>query len=115
MRIHEEDCDITMPRFEDVVTELDAIGYPIREKFIPSDSEMLAKMWISLVEISATLGRILRIHYRVDGPKPTVEDINSSARDLQFCKPRDILGDSSSVLAKLHAYHVELFYEYALF
>lgn len=111
MRIHHEDCDVAMPGAEDILNNLDSIPLPTRGKFIPLESETLAKMWINLVEISATLGRILRIHYRVIGPKPVVEDINNYAEELRYCKPQQTLGDNASDLLRLHAYHVELFYE----
>ncbi|RFU27236.1 hypothetical protein B7463_g9113, partial [Scytalidium lignicola] len=111
MRIHQEDCDIPMPEAEDILSSLNTIPVQTREKFIPSDSEMLAKMWINLVEISATLGRILRIHYRVNGSKPAPEDINNSAKELHYCRPLEILGEDASDLLRLHSYHVELYYE----
>jgi len=68
-------------------------------------------MWINLVKISATLGSILSIHYRVNGPKPVVEDIDTSAEELRCCRPREVVKDDASPLLLLHAYHVELFYE----
>ena len=111
MRIHHEDCDVPMPGAEDILNNLNNIPFRIRGKFIPLESELLAKMWINLVEISATLGRILRIHYRVIGPKPVIEDINNHAEELRDCRPRQILTDDASELLHLHEYHVELFYE----
>jgi hypothetical protein len=111
MRIHHDDCDIPLPRPEDLLSDLGAIPNQARTKFIPAESEVLAKMWISLVKISASLGKILRIHYRVNGSKPTVEDITASHEDLLSCKPREPLLDSASDLLLLHGYHVELFYE----
>jgi hypothetical protein len=68
-------------------------------------------MWINLVKISATLGKILRIHYRVNGPKPTVEDVDTSTEELRHCKPQEVQKGNASGLLLLHAYHVELFYE----
>jgi hypothetical protein len=69
-------------------------------------------MWVSLVEISAALGKILRTHYSVNGPKPTVDDINNSAEEVRSCRPPNLLVYDSSDLIRLHSYHIELFYEY---
>jgi hypothetical protein len=113
MRIHHEDCDIPMATAEDILDNLRVIPTQTRDKFVPPESEMFSKMWINLVEISSTLGRILRIHYRVNGPKVVAEDIHNSAEDLRYCKPQGIHKSNASELLRLHAHHVELFYEFA--
>ena len=111
MRIHHEDCDVPMPTAEDIIKDLDSIPVQTRNKFVPSESEMLSKMWINIVEISSTLGRILRTHYRVNGPKAMAEDIHDSAEDIRYCKPRGLHVSNRSEILRLHAFHVELFYE----
>ncbi|KAG0652791.1 Cutinase transcription factor 1 beta [Hyphodiscus hymeniophilus] len=111
MRIHHEDCDLPMPTSDDILNNLGRIPIQTRNEFIPTEAEMLSKMWINLVEISSTLGRILRIHYRVNGPKANAEDIHSSAEDLRYCRPRESHISNASELLRLHAFHVELFYE----
>jgi hypothetical protein len=112
MRIHHEDCDVPLPGPQDILNNIRAIPASTRIKFIPPESERLATMWITLVKISATLGKILRIHYRANSPKPVVEDIKASAEDLLDCKPQEFLNNDTSHLVLLHAYHVELFYQY---
>lgn len=111
MRIHHEDCDTPLPSSEDILNNLISIPTETRDKFIPSESNMLARMWINLVKISASLGTILRIHYRVNGPKQVPDDIEASAKELRDCKPREVLGSNASHQLLLHAYHVELFFE----
>jgi hypothetical protein len=111
MRIHHDDCDISLPCSEDILDNLRTIPSQTREKFTPVESDALAQMWIDLVKISASLGKILRIHYCVNGPKPTIEDINTPYEELRSCRPRKGLRDDASDLLLLHAYHVELFYE----
>jgi hypothetical protein len=111
MRIHHDDCDVPMPTAEDIVNNLDTIPVHIRGKFVPAESEILSKMWINLVEISATLGHILRIHYRVNGPRPLVEDLHNSAEELRHCRLGETIQDNASDLVRLHEYHVQLFYE----
>jgi hypothetical protein len=111
MRIHPDDCDVPLPGYVDILNNLETIPIQTRDKFIPTESETLAKMWINLVKISATVGKILRIHYRVNGPKPTVEDIDTSTEELRYCRPQEVQRGNASGLLLLHAYHVELFYE----
>ncbi|KAE9376219.1 hypothetical protein N431DRAFT_404413 [Stipitochalara longipes BDJ] len=111
MRIHHDDCDVPLPRDEDIINNLETIPLDTKNKFIPIDSKALAGMWINLVEISSSLGKILRVHYRVSGLKPTIEDINASSEELRSHKPREAHRDSASELLLLHGYHVELFYE----
>jgi hypothetical protein len=111
MRIHHDDCDVHLPREEDILNNLETVPPETKNKFIPSESKALAGMWINLVEISSSLGKILRIHYRVNGFKPTFDDINASAEELRACKPREDHTNSASELVLLHGYHVDLFYE----
>jgi hypothetical protein len=111
MRIHHDDCDVPKPSSEDIFNELGAIPKRARDKFVPAESNLLAKMWIDLVKICATLGKILRIHYCVAGAKPTIEEIDASAEELRACRPHKAFNDNSSDLLLLHIYHVELFYE----
>jgi hypothetical protein len=111
MRIHHDDCDVPLPREEDILNNLETVPPETKNKFIPSESKALAGMWINLVEISSSLGKILRIHYRVNGFKPRFDDINASSDELRVCKPREDHTSSASELVLLHGYHVDLFYE----
>ena len=75
MRIHGDDCDMPMTAAGDITEGLEGISIEAKRKYIPSDSGTLAQFWIRLVRISTALGNILRFHYRANGPKPSVEDI----------------------------------------
>jgi Fungal specific transcription factor domain len=111
LRIHHDDCDIPLPGFEDIINDIQATPAQTRAKFIPTESEVLAKMWINLVRISDSLGKILRIHYLVNGVKPSIGEIDASYKDLRACKPQEALTNNVSHHLLLHGYHVELFYE----
>lgn len=110
-RIHHEDCDIAAPIADDVLNNLVAVTDKTRKRFIPPDSAALADMWISLVRISDNLGKILRIHYSVKGPRSNIEDVDASAQELRSCKPQLDFEDNTSDSVLLNAYHIELFYE----
>jgi hypothetical protein len=114
MRIHHEDCDIVMPELEDILSDIEAVSSEAKNKFIPPHWEMLGNMWLDLVKISATLGGILRVHYRANGPKPVGDDIDKCAEELQYCRPSTIPVNNTSNILRLHAYQLELFYECAL-
>ena len=116
MRIHDDDCDVPMPIAEDVTNELEKIPSRVHNKFLPTESTELAKMWIRLVGISVSLGNILRTHYRPKGPRPGVEDIENCAAELRsFVKGHDtsVWNDSCDVILRLHGYQLDLFYECA--
>jgi len=111
MRIHHEDCDVPMPNASDILSDFGRVSDKHREKFIPSDCEPLAAMWVRFVQISDSLGNILRAHYRVSGPRPNLETVEHLADLLQECAQVNHLPESSSDLLRLHAYQVELFYQ----
>ncbi|CAK7199904.1 hypothetical protein SEUCBS139899_002591 [Sporothrix eucalyptigena] len=125
MRIHDEDCDVPLPVREDL--EADFVeGLQLEEELggfhhlLPSRSQAsaLARMWLRMVTISALLGRIVRAHYRVQGPPPRREDIDNYERELQICASEDTSTDDGSDGTDnlpddhllLHQYHVDLFY-----
>ncbi|KIW35301.1 uncharacterized protein PV07_02004 [Cladophialophora immunda] len=111
MRIHHEDCDVPMPTAGDVLFDLQQIPNDYLEKFIPLKYEPLAAMWVRFVHTSHALGNILRAHYRVKGPRPSLEAVDTLAEELQECALHDQLPDDSSDLLRMHAYQVELFYQ----
>ena len=113
MRINHEDCDMPMPTAEDLLKELDIISPQAKSKFIPADTETLTHMWIRHVKISVALGSILRIHYRANGPEPGVEDIQKCAEELQLCAEGYMDEDKMTDALRVHAYQLQLFYEWA--
>ncbi|KAL7794297.1 hypothetical protein V8C37DRAFT_409332 [Trichoderma ceciliae] len=94
MRIHNEDCDTSVPVVEDVLDELESVTDPARSKFLPTESRALAEMWIRLVRICDTLGNILRVHYR-----------------LQALAKDDVVSDRSSESLSIHACQIDLLYQ----
>ncbi|KAF5614147.1 cutinase transcription factor 1 beta [Fusarium subglutinans] len=83
MRIHSEDCDLPFPTSQDVLQELECVADEAKRRFIPADSAALTSLWLRLVRISDVLGGILRLHYRVSGPDPTVDDIDKYAQQIE--------------------------------
>ena len=111
MRIHDEDCDAPFPQIGDILHELTAVATTAREKFLPTacQSESLAGMWISLVKLSAVLGQVQRSHYRVNGPRPSVKDIDIYSLELQNCMVQEEMDMDDHLL--LNKYQLELFYQ----
>ncbi|KAK5036637.1 hypothetical protein LTS07_002364 [Exophiala sideris] len=114
MRIHQEDCDVPLPAAEDITKELNTISLQARDKYMPPDAEILARMWTRFVNISAVLGSILRIHYRVQGHKPDVDEMNVYAQALDGCADTENLSNHFNHNTRLHAYQLELFYQAAI-
>ncbi|KAJ5108668.1 hypothetical protein N7456_005343 [Penicillium angulare] len=112
MRIHDEDCDAVFPCADDVLHELQLISVEARQKFIPEDIGYLSGMWVQLVKTSAVLGRILRSHYRLKGPKPSFEEIDALAAELHECQPTLATAMyATSDIALVHEYHLQIFYQ----
>jgi hypothetical protein len=112
MRIHDEDCDVALPCTRDLLDEFEVLSAHATREFIPPGVDGLADMWVQLVRVSAALGRIMRTHYRLKGPKPGVEDIDELAADLDDCQPGATVGiQGTSDVLLLHEYHLQLFYQ----
>jgi hypothetical protein len=111
MRIHSEDCDTPLPVAQDILDELESVSTPARDKFIPLDSGVLAKMWIRLVKISDILGGILRLHYRANGPTPCIRDMDRYAAELQDCFREELLSEDMSDILRGQAYQLGLFHQ----
>ncbi|KAJ5214910.1 hypothetical protein N7468_010589 [Penicillium chermesinum] len=115
MRIHDEDHDVKLPVMSDILNEFHTVSPEAQRQFLPPDLDKLADIWISLVKISDTLGRILRMHYRLKGPKPGVNDIDSLFHELYACQPPPLsaLLDTSDIV-RLHDCHIQIFHQAAL-
>lgn len=111
MRVHDEDCDVPMPSRADIADEINQCVAPdLRKKYIPSNVDALSEMWVSLVEVSVILGRIMRIHYRVKGPKPSITDIEELATELfQLEESRSYIMDDQ-IITLIHSYHLEIYH-----
>jgi hypothetical protein len=111
MRIHDEDCDVPMPCAEDIFHEINAINSDIRNSFTPAKSDVLAEIWIGLVLTSFHLGQILRIYYRVKGPKPSTEEIEKIASALHKVEQMELQEATTDDLILIHKYHLDLFHQ----
>ena len=112
LRIDLEDCDLPLPVIDDIAKELDALPLAVRDRYIPYQSDAVARLWIKLVRISVTLGNILRVHYRCKGPRPSVEDIEKSEEEVQGCVLNNDEMEYADPTMQLFAYQFQLFYEY---
>lgn len=121
MRIHDEDCDVPLPILDDFAGDLEAAADSSFQHLLPAGGAQaaapLARLWLRLVSISALLGRIVRAHYRVQGPPPSLEDIDAFEKELRACGQEatvDVdMADDQPEMAdhlRLHANHVDLFY-----
>lgn len=111
MRIHPEDCDVSLPNDEDIFDDLNLASGLVMNKFVPSESPMLAKMWIRFVNMSSILAKILRLHYRLNGPKPSLEEIDVYAAKLKKQAQDESLFNSATPLVRLHFYQLEMFFQ----
>lgn len=111
MRINLEDCDVQLPSIDDIVEEINAIPVATRDKYIPYRSDAVARLWQKLVAISVVLGNILRVHYRIKGPKPSGEEIEKSEDEMEECRLADEDLVHENPVMQVFAYQLRLFYE----
>lgn len=111
MRIHDEDCDVPMPFAEDIFNELQSLDPQICDMFVPNHSDLLAEIWIGLMKTSFYLGQILRIYYRVRGPKTSTYEVEKIASDLHKLEQKEFPQVTTDELVLVHKYHLDLFYQ----
>ena len=114
MRINLKDCDVSLPTESDISDNLDALLPEIKNHYIPFPSMVVGKLWYNLVDISVALGNILRTHYRIQGPRSNLEEIEISEKELASCAPITLSeGDISHPCMRVFDHQVRLFYQYA--
>jgi hypothetical protein len=64
MRINLEDCQVQMPEPEDITMELGELAPDVAAKYLPAAMQEQAEVWVRLIHLSVTLGKILRQHTR---------------------------------------------------
>ncbi|RAO67551.1 uncharacterized protein BHQ10_003563 [Talaromyces amestolkiae] len=74
-------------------------------------SFMNSETWIGLMKTSFYLGQILRLYYRVRGPKPSPQEIEKLASDLHSVGQMEVPQASTDDLVLIHKYHLDLFYQ----
>lgn len=110
MRICDDDCDVPPPTAEDVTLELhDLDDSPIA--ILPLRYDTLASMWVCFVNITCSLGRILKVHYGLNTNLPE-HHIQEHAFQLSRCAPDHLFPYSKSdPLIALHQCQLELYHQ----
>lgn len=85
MRINIEDCDVPLPTTDDVSDELETLSESIKDSYLPFTPTAVGKLWCRLVQVSVSLGNLLRVHYSIRGPLAGVEAIEASQQELDQC------------------------------
>ncbi|PLB52883.1 hypothetical protein P170DRAFT_434605 [Aspergillus steynii IBT 23096] len=110
-RINIQDCDTPMPLASDLLYDIEAASRPHLDSFVPGEMPLLARYWVTLVELSKLLGDCLTMNYQLMRPKPSVEEIEAlEAKLLQFELP-DPYKKGLTRLATYFCYHLHLHYQ----
>lgn len=110
MRICDDDCDVPLPTAEDVTSELVELEGQ-SGGILPPHYDTLASMWVCFVNITCSLGRILRVHYGLNtlGPEDHIEQ---HAFQLSRFAPDHLFTYSKSdPLIALHQCQLELYHQ----
>jgi hypothetical protein len=114
MRIHSDDCEMPMPRLEDVTQEMEAIASHVKEKYLPSYSKTAAGLWIKLLRLSDVLGTIIRVFYGSKTVKPAKEDLERCENEILRCCLSAEEKAQNDPIALFHGYQLQLFYGYEI-
>jgi hypothetical protein len=112
MRINFADCDVPLPSVEDILSGTAEISSQMSQDYLPTDCESLADLFVSMLDLTIKLGRILSTHYRVGAMPATTTEIERDEEGIlrgvqEFQKLRQI-----DEIAKHHAQVVQFSYEY---
>ncbi|KAL4790307.1 cytochrome P450 [Aspergillus venezuelensis] len=114
LRINLRDCDVAMPSVTDVLCDLAEIHPSTSASLIPEDLPQLTEYWITLLQLSKTLGDVLTLSYQPQGSNPTlsqVEELETEALGLnvpRHCSP------SLTPRSKFAVYHLQLHHQACL-
>ncbi|KAJ3548798.1 hypothetical protein NM208_g823 [Fusarium decemcellulare] len=113
-RINLADCDMPIPTTEDVEAISAGISESYATKYLPKDeSQILPRLWMSLMETTFALGGILNNHYRAkpleDSPIAIISQDQSRLRQCRSSFPTEDECDNSVLLS--HLYHLHVYYE----
>lgn len=111
MRIHLEDCDVSMPSVEDVTLELNGLPASITDKYLPEGRLSLACLWIKLVRLSMVLGILIRTFYGLNRLEPINTDIARYEDQIQHINHVIEYAENDDELVLLSEYQYQLFYE----
>ena len=75
MRLHLDDCDVRLPSVNDVSDDVRDFSPALRDTYLPPDLEVLAGLWIGLLQLSTKLEHVLLLHYRPRRPPLSLEQL----------------------------------------
>lgn len=111
MRIRPDDVDTAMPTAHDIGGHATT---PQAAKYLPTGMIDLLRGWIDFVHMSACLGKVLLMNYRVNKPEPTASEIEQAEAEIRTCYTSELIGNpaTGSTVHRLHAYQLRLYFQY---
>ena len=82
MRLHLDDCDVRLPSVNDVSDDVRDLSPELRDTYLPPDLEILAGLWIKLLQLSIKLEDVLLLHYRPRRPPLSLTQLEKDERDI---------------------------------
>ena len=112
MRVDSEDCDVPIPKLNEVYgDELDETPANVRN-YLPSRTMELATLWINLLELGLLLERVLKRHYRPRSVTISPAQLEHEETAVLSCRDRLLsLRIQDCPLLTLHAAHLTTYYK----
>lgn len=112
LRIRLSDCDMPFPGPQDVLNDLDLLSNELRDSYIPADFSVMIEHWVSLINLSKTLGEILSLFYQQQGTKPTLLQYDALESELGKFTIHEPRGSCQGPLAMFSYYSVQMHYQW---
>lgn len=85
----------------------------IYHRYLPYEINELARLWLCLVRISATLGSVLSSFYTAKSSGPTRQQIDYMEHEIEAHLADLPAGSHRSELVMIHVHQIRLYHEYA--
>ena len=103
-----------LPSAADVTELISGISAVHKAKYLTGDqNRTLPLLWVSLMDTTFVLGKILNNHYRANSPEHPAGLIETDRTELLRCRssfPLEDTCDNPVILS--HLYHLHVYYEY---
>lgn len=111
LRINLDDCDIPMPSVDDMLFDIGNTREDDSPSCLPGDMRRSAEYWITLIELSCQLGKVLAMNYQAARSKPSLQEVEMLEQQLLRSRLPDQYEVGLMPSTRFYSYHVHLHYQ----
>ncbi|OAL32580.1 hypothetical protein AYO20_07890 [Fonsecaea nubica] len=110
MRIHLQDCNVPMPSVDDIMLLCGRNDTPQTRFYLPNGTRALARCWLKILHLSATLDCIHLTHYKPNRAKASTSEILNDRERVLKCSQMSLEGvaDDEDPVVQLVSYQVQV-------